>query len=127
MPHFMIAHRLKDDATYDARRSTLVKAASIIAPLSFDEMTSLIFLQCGGSAFDLRAYLLAASELYRDGRDVLLVVETSIHAYAAVGLKQEALFNLATGTVPIAVAPPFPVTFMPGNYLPGPLDWLTKR
>lgn len=100
MPKFQVTFRLHDDTVYEQRRTSLLNAASFLAPLVWDEPTSLLKFECNGTHLGVRDFLLANSTVYRDGRDYLLVEEVTVHNYAAIGIKYEALYNVTTGTAP---------------------------
>jgi hypothetical protein len=96
----MILYRLHQDATYDQRRKSLLDAIARITPLTWDEATSFVSLECETDAVSLRTFLVGNSALYGDDRDKLWVLDAVVRAYATKGMEDEALFNLTTGTLP---------------------------
>ena len=107
MSTITISFRLHHDAGYDMRRTSLLDAISVLTPLTWDETSSFIHLQFAGTTEEVRGYLLAASSIYRDGRDQLLIERVTVHEYASIGMTNEALFNVCTDTMPVQARLPF--------------------
>jgi hypothetical protein len=109
MPKFLITFRLHydDSRSYERRRQSLVDAISLLSPLTWDETTSVIFLECPGTSKSVREFLVANSQIYRDKRDEVVVAMITVHSYASIGMKNEALFNATTGTSPAPEVPAY--------------------
>jgi hypothetical protein len=113
-PHMavmQVLYRLeyKDDPeAYNLRLKSLTDAIRALTSTRWEEATSLVMLQYTGSSYDLGTHLLAKSSLYRDGRDMLVVIDMERLEYSHIGLhdqsRLEVLMQLAKGR-PLAQAP----------------------
>jgi len=101
----LVAYRLKDDASYPTRYRSLIEALDKLTQTKWVEDTSLVLLMFNGSCKDLQTILLSSSSLYRNGDDMLVVMDIAVNDKETLGLKKSGLLDsvLAFAQTPTAL------------------------
>lgn len=90
--HF-VAYRLKNDPSYPVRYKSLIDALEALTATKWTEETSLVVLLYQSTPQALHAHLMNNSKLYRNGDDMLVVVEFEPRGREAIGVKKLALLD----------------------------------
>lgn len=95
----LICFRLFDDVTYDRRYASLVDRIEAENTTRVDEFTSAYFLYHTDNAQTLFDRLVRLSEIYKDGKDMLFVMDLNTQERAHVGILNPSMLNfvLAAG------------------------------
>ena len=89
----LVAYRLKNDLSYPARYQSLIDALDKLTSTKWSEETSLVLLMFNGTPQALHAHLMSNSKLYRNGDDMLVVMDIDVRGKETLGLKKGPLLD----------------------------------